>query len=437
MKPTNVGTLVVAALLNLPLPALEGQATTQTVVGAPGDLFITNGTVIDGTVAEPIPDGAVLVRGDSIIWRGPRTEASVPRGVFLIDAAGGTIMPGLINTHVHHSAPAEQRRRFLEEGVTSVCDLGTPLAELPDFLAPAPEGRPVARGFFTGPILTAVGGYPDGLYGTTHFNYAVATPDEAPSAVRDLLDRGASFIKVAMDPSWNVRSPLPMLDAERSRAIVNAAHGEGVLVRAHIIQITHFPLGLEAGIDVVEHMPFPTGWPTEAEIASYMDGSDPLEPFFDDHFPQYGSLLAKMAREGVVMVPTVSALLSDYLVRPELNQREQYVRDVILDIIRRFREAGGVVAVGNDFNDRSVTERLPLTEMKALRRAGLTPMEVIEAGTSIAARVCGQEQSLGTLEAGKLADIVVVDGNPLVDLDALSRVTAIVLGGEIVRPHRR
>jgi len=105
--------------------------------------------------------------------------------------------------------------------------------------------------------------------------------------------------------------------------------------------------------------------------------------------------------------------------------------DGVLDIIRRFRDVGGVVALGNDFNGRSVRERLPLIEMKALVDAGLTPMEVIEASTHNAAFVCGQDEDLGTLEAGKLADVIVVEGDPLSDIEAVGRVKFVVLDGEV------
>jgi len=421
-------TICVAASL-----ALWPVATTTEPAGNRSDLLITNGTIIDGTGAAPIRDGGVVVRGSRIFAVGPVADLAIPRNVHIIDARGGTIMPGIINSHVHHAASADQRRRFLEEGVTTVCDLGSPLEELPLFDELDTAGSPVARGFFAGPILTAAGGYPDGLYGTTGFNYEVATPEEARGAVRDLVQRGASYIKVAMDPSWNTQDPLPMLDVERSRAIVQAAHELGLPVRMHVIQITHFPSVLDAGVDVVDHMPFPTGWPAEAEIEVFMASSDPLAPFFDERFPQYDTLLVHMAEAGMIMVPTVSALLRDYLVKPELTQREQFVRNVILDIVRRFHEAGGIVAVGNDFNDRNIEERLPLTEMKALRTAGFTPMEVIEAGTRLAALACDQENDLGTLEVGKLADIIVVGGDPIVDLDALRQITTVVVSGQVSR----
>lgn len=420
--PNRERVLIAAVALSVGHGALAAQQ---------GPLVVTNGRVVTGTGAAPIPGGMVMVEGYRILAVGPSSRLTIPDGARVLDAAGGTILPGIINSHVHHSASVEERRRFLEEGVTSVCDLGSPLDELGQFDdARAPEG-PVARGFFAGPIVTAPGGYPDGLYGTTGFNYEVETPEDARAALSDLHARGASYVKVALDPSWDFGNPLPVPGLEVVTAIVVEAHALGLRVRSHQIQITQSPLALESGVDVVEHLPFPTGWPPEDEILRLMETEDPLTPFFEEHVPAYGELLPSMAERGIVLVPTVAALLGRLYQEPDLSPRERFVRAAVLDIIRRFRAAGGTVAVGNDFNDRTVRERLPLTEMRALQDAGLTPMEVIEAATRHAAYACGQEADLGTLEPGKLADLVIVDGDPLTDLDALRRVKAVIVGGEV------
>lgn len=393
-------------------------------------MVIRNGIVIDGTGADPILDGVVIIHDKRILAVGQASDFRLPVGVDIIDAKGGTILPGLINAHVHHSASVEQRRRFLEEGVTTVCDLGTPLREMPLFAETESTTGPAARVFYAGPIITAPGGYPDGLYHTDGFNYEVATPEEAREAVRKMVARGASVIKIALDPSWNREHPLPMLDVETAKAIVEEAHVHGLLVHAHMIQITYFPMALEAGIDVIDHMPFPTGWPSEEEKRRYLERDDPTRPFFEDHFPEYESILGGMARQEIVMVPTVSALIKNQYSKSERSTHEQFVVLAVLDIIRRFREAGGIVAVGNDFNDRFMKERLPLMEMKALLDAGMTSLEVIEAATRHAAIVSGADD-LGTLEPGKLADLIIVDGNPLEDIDALTRIRLVILDGEV------
>jgi len=101
-------------------------------------------------------------------------------------------------------------------------------------------------------------------------------------------------------------------------------------------------------------------------------------------------------------------------------------------VVRFFHSSGGIVALGNDYPNPGTHPGMPLREMELLHTAGLSPLEVIEAATKHAAYVCGQSDELGTLERGKLADLIVVDGNPLDDLNALDSVLYIVMDGELV-----
>lgn len=425
-------TLILAAGVALFAGTRARATQTQAVATVPENaLVIIHGTVITGTGAGAIQDGVVVLQGDRILSVGPETGLRIPEQARIVDAGGGTILPGVINAHVHHSGAVGQRRRFLEAGVTTVCDVGSPTDDLAGFDDGEAAGGPAARGFFSGPIITAPGGYPDGLYGTTDLNREVRTPLEGRRAVADLLGRGASYIKIALDPSWDFQDPLPVLDLEVTAAIVEEAHSRGARVRSHQIQIPNYPPSMEAGVDVAEHLPFPTGWPPEEEILDLMKAPDPLLPFFEGHSPSYDALLTGMAERGMAMVPTVSTLLGPLYGKKDSTKREEFLVGAILGIVRRFRDAGGIVALGNDFNDGSVDERMPLKEMKALRDAGLTPMEVMEASTRHAAFVCGQEADLGTLEAGKLADILIVDGDPLMELDAMRNVRAVILGGVV------
>jgi imidazolonepropionase-like amidohydrolase len=103
-----------------------------------------------------------------------------------------------------------------------------------------------------------------------------------------------------------------------------------------------------------------------------------------------------------------------------------------LEIVGRFHQLEGVVAVGNDYGNPGVERGMPLREMKLLLEAGLSPMEVLEAGTRRAAQVCGHGNELGTMEPGKLADIIIVDGNPLEDIEALDRVKWVIKDGQVV-----
>jgi imidazolonepropionase-like amidohydrolase len=253
--------------------------------------------------------------------------------------------------------------------------------------------------------------------------------------VDDLAARGADMIKIALDPSWNVENPLPVPDPATVRAIVEESHARGLLVRTHLIRPQHMDLAIEGGVDVVEHLGMPA-WPSQEEENEVMASEDPVGLFFERWAPDYPPRLERMAAEGIAMTPTLSAVIGGFYTAEEPTPRQRWVVIILMEIVRRFHAAGGVVAVGNDFNDRSVQERSPLLEIEMLLEAGLAPMDVLIAATRNSARVCGRRWDLGTLEPGKLADIIIVGGDPLSDpVDALRQVTLVMRGGAVVQPQ--
>jgi imidazolonepropionase-like amidohydrolase len=360
-------------------------------------VVISNGTVIDGTGHEPITDGIVVLQDDRVIAVGEAAEFSIPRDARVVDAKGGTIMPGIINSHTHATDDPATRRAFLIDGVTTVCNVGISLDRL--------------------------------LYGF-QFNYEVATPAEARSAVADLVSRGASMIKITLAPG-DPQDPWPILDLERVQAIVEEAHRLGVLVRAHVFEpYLVEDIVLLAGVDVIEHSPFPIL--SVEEETSVLESDDPRTTLFEIVAPEFDTLLARVVEQGIVMVPTLDGNIGTLYRKPDRSRVEQIVVDVHVEAVHRFHALDGVVALGNDFGAiPDVQPGMPMTEMSLLLEAGLTPLEVILAGTRNAAFVCGQGDRLGTLEPGKLADLIVVDGDPLTDLQAMQRVVLVLKDGDI------
>jgi imidazolonepropionase-like amidohydrolase len=392
-------------------------------------LVVKNGTVIDGTGRAPIIDGVVVVDGQRIVAVGEAADFRIPRDARVVDAGGGTILPGVINSHMHGAYDPAMRRTFLTDGVTTVCDLGTTLDRLAMFdVDSVLEGR-LARGYWAGPIITAPGGYPGPVYGS-QFSYEVASPDDARAAVTDLLDRGASMIKIALAPG-DPRNPWPALDLARVQAIVEEAHARGVLVRAHVFEpYLVEDIVLPAGVDVIEHEPFPILSPDEERRV--LESDDPLHLLFDVLAPEYDTLLKRVIDRGIVMVPTLDQRVGTLFNKPNRSPVEQIVVDVHVEAARRFHALGGTFALGNDFGGvPNVEPGMPLVEMKLLVAAGLTPMEVIEASTRHAAFVCGHGDSLGVLAPGKLADIIIVAGDPLADLEAMRQVVAVIKNGQL------
>ena len=179
-------------------------------------LVITNGIVIDGTGAVPMTDGFVAIQGNRIVAVGQAADFKIPDEAVVINAAGGTILPGIINSHSHQDLGAGTRRiMFLLDGVTSTCDMMIPMPSMHFLEEEGIQSGPAARGFKAGPIITAPGGYPGVMFGK-HFSYEIQGGDEAETAVRDLHARGADYIKVALEPGI-FGEPWPVLNLRELR----------------------------------------------------------------------------------------------------------------------------------------------------------------------------------------------------------------------------
>ena len=420
MLSKTTKTLRILVLLSalLSVTACGGRSSPGETPIGPSRTIITNGTVVDGRGSEPVRDGIVVIVEDRITFVGSASDYPDRTHAQVIDARGGTILPGIIDAHVHGASDPAIRREFLINGVTAVCDLGSPLADMPQFDEGYLGQEPVARGFRAGPIITAPGGLPDAVL-QTNLNHEVATVDEARAAVVDLDSRGADLIKVYLQREVGGVG-YPMLGEEELAAIVEEAHSHGLLVRAHVTYGSLLDMAIQAGVDTIEHVPI-NATQSESEGIS--------EPQWQ---AIYETLLERMVEAGIVMVPTLDRPFGDLFRAPNPTPEQEAAIEIILAIVGGFRELGGVVGLGTDWNIGVGMEAgIPLGEMEMLIAAGLTPMEVIEAGTRHAASVCGHGDELGTLEAGKLADVIVVDGDPLQDLQALSQVTLVIKNGEI------
>jgi enamidase len=184
---------------------------------------------------------------------------------------------------------------------------------------------------------------------------------------------------------------------------------------------------LTAGVDTIEHVPLPFCLETEA-IQTI--GTDHLH--LADH-PRLAAQLDRMVEQGVILVPTldVNRQIINKLYWLTPTEREASLA-FVLEIVGYFHRQGGLIALGNDYGHPGIQSGMPLAEMELLLAAGLTPAEVIEACTRHAAQAAGQADQLGSLEPGKLADLLVVAGDPLTDIQRLNQVTLVVKGGEIV-----
>jgi imidazolonepropionase-like amidohydrolase len=402
---------------------------------APGRTWLANARLFDGTGA-PVRRASLLVE-DGRIAAIATVGEDPPEGARVIDAAGRTLMPGLIDAHQHATAGsrsfcksanesgteaiwpgtaahvvAQVFRELLRMGITTFRDVGG----YDDLLV---EARQAMRyGAFDGPRVLACGRIvsatsPGGRF--FHGMYREADgADEIRKAVREQIRYGADFIKVMTTGARSVELEDPdpaQLTRDEVAVLVEESHRMGYRVAAHCEGVAGTEIAIEEGIDTIEH-------------GMYLN--------------QRPDLLERMARDGQVLVPTVSCLYG----MAELGERIGTSPDdpeyeggpggglkrppmptwtsLLVDLahynvaqaaltIRAARAAGVTIAMGFDWGPphRSALELLRMIHM------GLTPQEGLIAATSGAAAAVGLSAHVGTLEVGKTADLLVVDGDPL------------------------
>lgn len=364
-------------------------------------LVITNGTILDGTGAELMPEGLVAVQEGRIIYVGPATGFDIPNGAEVVDANGGTIMPGIIDAHTHKISllGLEVQERFLRAGVTTIRDLGSMRRKdgLKDLVERLQGQDGIPTFIMSGPIITAVGGYPTNI--DRNIAWQVSDINEAINAVNSLASSGAGVIKIGLQ-EWSG----PLLTVEQIQAIVKTAHGHGLRVSAHVWGRKEVELAIAGGVDELAHLPVEKL--TDCTISLLID-------------------------QGISIIPTIYIWTEMYQATDE--ETYQWAINNMRSNLTRFVAAGGNVAFGTDYPaSPNMPEGMPIYEMEKLLEFGMSPMEVIMAATSNAAHVCGLGDSIGTLEVGKMADIIVVNGNPLEDITVMSEVLVVVKNGKLV-----
>ncbi|MFC2081864.1 amidohydrolase family protein [Candidatus Bipolaricaulota bacterium] len=382
----------IAALVLLGCLGISAHGTQDPVVA------VVRGTLIDGTGGEPVENAVVLIQGQRIVAVGPAEAISVPDDARIVDASGCAVLPGLINAHVHAAFDADQLRAWARAGVTMVRDVGTFGSMNADLARTFVDRDQLnaesggARLIATGPLVTTIGGY-GGHY--------VSSPDDARDKINRLIDQGADVIKTAIEDNLQGRQ-WPMLTLEETRAIVETAHSRGIRVAAHVSQAVHVEQALDANVDDVNHMA--------------------VDPMPDE-------LIARMVAQGMQWVPTME--LWDCVA---VKHDAAGWLATALDNLRRFSGAGGQVVLGTDYAGYSCDfdAGMPMTEIRLMEQAGMTPMEILVSATRNGAIACGRGDELGTLEPGKLADLMIVEGDPLDDLSALLRVRTVLISGRII-----
>jgi imidazolonepropionase-like amidohydrolase len=429
-------------------------------------LAIIGGQLIDGYGGRPLRNAAVLVAGDRIVKVGRLSELSIPPGIRTLDVNGMTIMPGLWESHGHlfHAGegdPADFPTRFAEQadsimasvakislfsGITSFRDTGGPIEKQLSLRAEIEAGdRPGPRLFLAGPVLRQRSS--EAVARSS--KYTAASPKEAKRLTEKVLAMGVDQIKVY--GFW---------DLEILQAITDTAHKAGIGVDADVRHVRAYRIAVEAGVDRLHHV-F-----TADALSDYSE--DDIRLLIRGLKPGASGPMANILR-GPYILPTIemrNAYVRAFKFREMLDHpriKQQYPAEVYESLrehwtypesvpwgmgaperiktakrkLKHFIQAGGreqIVAgtdAGAPFNLHS-----PLTkEMGNLLEAGLSPMETIQSATLRPAQMQGVEQDLGTVSTGKLADIIIVDGDPLQDITLLQhKVVLVIKNGEIYTP---
>jgi enamidase len=398
--------------------------------GQPVDLLITNVRIIP-VEGPAIENGSISIRDGRIETVGP--GGTGPDAIRVIDAGGLSALPGLIDVHRHFlpysgATTDEEARAYVEGeivpileglvsgGLTTVMSPGDALEEILDLNRRLDRGELIGPRLLTaGPVFTAPGDHPAGGPVCKGEPYCIALvvaevddPEQARARVREVAGEGADFIKVVID-----RGLVPdiVIDPAVLEAIGSEAKTIGIPMIVHAESVDDAWMAIEAGAVKLVHTPV---------AGSFAD----LEP----------DQVARLRQ--VPMATTVSwttrqaaAAMGD----PGWSSESEHAQ--LLENIRFLTDQGGVVAFGTDNPPPlGLTEFMPEVESLA---TVLSPGEVIEALTLDAARYLEIDEETGSLEAGKIADLVLVDGDPTEDLSALANVVLVVKDGRVAVDRRQ
>ncbi|MDD5541784.1 MAG: amidohydrolase family protein [Acidobacteriia bacterium] len=411
--------------------AMFAQTSTSPVV-------IKAGRLITGNGQAPLSDVLILVQGNRIAAVGSKIE--IPAGARVIDLSGATVMPGLIDAHTHLLLQGDitaddydaqllkespqyrtilatvNARTALMNGFTTLRDVETEGA----FYSDVDLKRAINRGIIPGPhlivatrALDVTGAYP--LLGYAP-NVPVPTgvqvcdgPEACRRAVREQIKYGADWIKVYADRSYYVLpdgtlSSIPTFTPAEMGAIVDEAHRERDKVAAHAMATPGEKTALDAGVDSIEH---------------------------GDYLSE--QTLAQMKRQGVFYCPTL--FVGDYVARGRA-QAGAPIWEKMIDIARqsfgRALNEGVTIVFGTDAGGFPWTEN-EAKEFSYMVKYGMTPMQAIQSATSIAAKALGIDETVGTVEPGKEADIIAVNGDPLSSISLMEKVSFVMKDGKIYK----
>ncbi len=445
---------------------LAGVAIIAVAVGAPlaqtsaPRLALVGGMLLTGYDVPPVHHATILIEGRRIVQAGPSSEITIPAGATIIDTSGRTMLPGLIETHAHlvtlgHGNYATwfpwikshggtqmlttvmetAAKQLLMAGVTTSIDLGAPLNESLNIRDRINRGEIVGtRVFVSGPWIARIAGpvAADSMqagFGGLNIN----SPAEAAQETQRLATAGVDQIKAHAG-----------LTREDYKAIVDVAHQHRLKVYAHVYAETDVRNALETGVDILTHAGSAgTAPPYSPElIRDIVNAGRPVVVTAAHRswvYPDTAAFPERLQDPGLkgLFPADVYAEIQDSLKNwPALPYFARTDREMLYRErgVKQFIESGAVMGMGTDSGTPMNFHSEALwREIKVHVDMGMTPQRAIAAATRVNAQIIGKGADLGTIEPGKLADVIVVTGNPLFDIGALSRVEIVVKDGTVFK----
>ncbi len=386
-------------------------------------IAITGARLIDGTGGPVVENSIVLVKDNRIIASGKQGEVGLPEYTIIYDASGKTLLPGFIDAHYHSVNNNEALHMILQNGTTSFRDPGHPF-RFYQSLNFATEAMP--RAFLTGAHLD---GYP-GVY--KQQAVLVQNAGHAQSTVYEHVQKGGSGIKIYF------RLPLDYF-----KPIIQAARYSGVPVFAHL-ELVPADISILAGLNGIEHVTScGTALATPEEAAKFQDtvykNSDARREWryrlwanLDLNSDRADKLIDLMVSRGVYLTPTLAVFerqagderAEDYEVKAFQN---------MVAFVSMAHKAGVKIVTSSHTSSRySEPGWTYQREMELLADAGMSPMEIIHASTLVNAQYFRSEERIGSIEPGKLADLILIDGNPLENISQVKNIERVMLNGKWV-----
>jgi imidazolonepropionase-like amidohydrolase len=389
-------------------------------------LIITHVTVIDASGAPAKPEMTVVITNSRIAALGKTGEVRLPKDARVLDASGKFLIPGLWDMHGHLTFPTENALALLiENGITGVRDMGGDLEKIDGWQ------KEIAAGRRLGPHIVRAGPFVDGPKPGAKDRLTVTNAAEARRAVDTLKLRGVDFIKVHNGLSRE--SFFAVADQARKQGIPLAVHLPSGLWTRPGIEGVSVAEASDAGAKSLEHVEI------LLESALYRKGATAktIEEAVAENSGEVGAaLFARLVRNGTWYVPTLVAYYRGFALwsgNPKETEGSREIHQKHLKLVEAMHRAGVEIMAGSDFSDWALIPGVDLhNELALLVEAGFTPMEALQSATVKPAKFLGKLDSLGTIEIGKIADLVLLDANPLENISHTRKINSVIIGGNLI-----